>query len=168
MIMLLPGIYAQNKKMKFSIGPQISLPTYTGINSSGIGGGLSTEHSFNKKIGGFVDVSYNYFNGNVYDLFKHDTIKGFGIMPVFLGAKYFLTNRFYMSGAAGIVIGINNAGNHAALSPGAGLIVPISTTANMDVGVRLIAVPTGFSFPENSFLNKGGYSFLSLRIAYQF
>ncbi|MEP6597511.1 MAG: hypothetical protein ABJA71_16270 [Ginsengibacter sp.] len=162
------GLHAQSQKLTFSIGPQVSVPTFNGINSTGIGGGFSIERFFSKKLTGFIDISLNYFNGNVLDHFKNDTIKGFTVMPVLAGAIYFFTDKFYLSGAAGIVIGLHNAGNHLALSPGTGILIPISATSKIDLGLKLIGIPTGYSFSENNFLNKGGYSFLTFRIAYMF
>ena len=89
-------------------------------------------------------------------------------MPVLPGVKYFVTDKFYASGALGIVIGIHNAANHFALSPGIGLLVPISEKSKIDLGLKLTGVPRGYSFSENIFLNKGGYSYLTFRIAYVF
>ena len=158
----------RSKKLKFSIGPEFSVPTFSGITSSGVGGGISLEHFFNKKIAGTIDISYNYFKGNVFDFYKHDTLNGFSIMPVLAGGKYFFTNKFYISGAAGLIIGLHNAGNHLALSSGTGWLIPVSANSKIDLGVKLTGVPAGYSFPENSFLNRGGYSFLTFKIAYVF
>jgi hypothetical protein len=162
------GTYAQHKKLNFSIGPEVSVPTFSGITSPGIGGSISLEHFFSGKIAATIDISYNYFKGNVFDFFKQDTINGFSVMPVLVGGKYFFTDKFYISGAAGLIIGLHNAGNHLALSPGAGFLIPVSASSKIDLGVNLTGVPVGYSFSENSFLNKGGYSFLSFRIAYVF
>ncbi len=165
---LLINVSAQSQKVKFSIGPEVSLPTFSGITSSGSGGGISIDHFFSKKLAGFIGISVNHFKGGVADIFKNDTINGFTVMPILAGAKYFFTDKFYASGSAGIIVGIRNAGNHLALSPGAGILIPVSATSAFDLGVKLIGVPTGYSFSENSFLNKGGYSFLTFRIAYVF
>lgn len=162
------SINAQSQKLKFSIGPEFLVPTFSGIPSSGVGGGICLEQFFNKKIAGAIDINFNYFRGNVFDFYKKDTIKGFSIMPVLAGGKYFFTNKFYLSGAIGLIIGLHNAGNHLALSPGTGLLIPVSATSKIDLEVNLTGVPTGYSFPENNFLNKGGYSFLTFKAAYVF
>jgi hypothetical protein len=168
MFVMLSSMYAQNKNLKFSIGPEYSVPTFSGSTSSGVGGGISLEHFFNRKIAVTIEISYNYFKGNIADFYKHDTINGFSIMPVLIGGKYFFTNKFYVSGAAGLIIGWHNAANHLGLSTGAGLLIPVSARSQIDLGVKLTGVPTGYSFPENSFLNKGGYSFITFKAAYVF
>lgn len=159
---------AQSHKIKFAIGPEVSVPTYSGISSSGIGGGTYLEYFLNKKLAVTGDISVNYFKGNIFDFFKNDTINGFSIMPVLAGGRYFLTDKFYAGALAGLIIGLHNAGNHLALSPEAGIMIPFSSASAIDFGVKLIGVPRGYSFSENSFLNKGGYSFLTFRIAYVF
>lgn len=159
---------AQSGGIKFSIGPEICLPTYAGITSNGIGGGVTLDYFLNKKIAVTGGISFDHFKGDVFDNFKNDTINGFSVMPVLIGVKYFVIHSFYVSGSAGVIVGLHNAGNHLALSPGAGIEIPVSAKAGFDVGVKLIGVPTGYSFSENSFLNKGGYSFLTLRVAYLF
>jgi hypothetical protein len=159
---------AQDQKIKFSAGPLLAIPTYNGITSTGIGGGAGLHYFVSKKISGIIDVSFTYFKGDVLNNFTDDTVKGFTIMPVLAGAKYFITNLFYLSASTALVIGLHNAGNHLALSPGAGIEIPVSSTSGIDLGLKLIGVPTGYSFSENSFLNKGGYSFLTFRIAYLF
>ncbi|MEO7045557.1 MAG: hypothetical protein ABI091_09655 [Ferruginibacter sp.] len=159
---------AQSHHVNFSIGPEYSLPTFSGISSCGIGAGISIEHFFNKRVEGVVAVSYGYFKGDVFDFYKNDTIKGFAVMPVLLGIKYFVSDKFYVSGAAGMVVGVHNAGNHLALSPGIGFLIPFSPHSKIDAGVKLIGIPRGYSFSENSFLNKGGYSYLTFKIAYIF
>lgn len=161
-------VHAQMHETKFSIGPEVAVPTYAGITSNGIGGGVTLEYFLNKKIAFTGGISFNHFNGDVFNNFKHDTINGFSVMPVLLGAKYFIVHSLYVSGSAGVIVGLRNAGNHLALSPGAGLEIPVSAKSGIDVGVKLIGVPTGYSFSENSFLNKGGYSFLTFRVAYLF
>jgi len=159
---------AQSKKINFSIGPEFSQPTFSGISGNGIGGGISIGYFFNKRIEGNVAISFNHFNSDVFNFNKTDTVNGFTIMPFLPGIKYFITDKFYASGAVGMVIGINNAANHFALSPGIGFLIPFSEKSKIDISLKLIGVPTGYSFPENIFLNKGGYSYLTFRLAYLF
>lgn len=161
-------VHAQVHETKFSIGPEVAVPTYAGITSNGIGGGVTLEYFLNKKVAVTGGISFNHFKGEVFNNFKHDTINGFSVMPVLFGAKYFIIHSFYVSGSAGVIVGLHNAGNHLALSPGVGIEIPVSSKTGVDVGVKLIGIPTGYSFSENSFLNKGGYSFLTCRLAYIF
>jgi hypothetical protein len=159
---------AQTKKINFSIGPELSVPVYRGISGTGIGGGISVGHFFNKRLEGEVAVSFNHFNGEVLNFNKTDTVAGFSVMPLLPGIKYFISRKFYASGGVGMVIGTRNAANHFALSPGLGFLFPVSCKNKLDAGVKLIGVPNGVSFPENIFLNKGGYSFVTFRVAYFF
>lgn len=167
-IIAIGSIHAQKENLNFSIGPQYAVLTFPGIKSPAIGAGISLEHFLNRKTAETIDISYNYFKGNIINSFQHDTISGFSIMPVLAVCKYFLSDHVYISGGAGLVIGLHNAGNHAALSPGIALLVPVSLRSKIDIGVKLTGVPSGFSFSENTFLNKGGYSFLAFRGAYAF
>lgn len=159
---------AKSQNLNFSIGPEYSISTFKGISSNGIGGGVSIGHFFTKRVEGNISLSFNYFNGDVFNFDKTDTVVGFGIMPLLAGIKYFVTKKFYASGAMGMVIGINNAANHFALSPGIGFLYPLSQKSKLDLNVKLVGIPTGYSFSENIFLNKGGYSYLSFRVAYVF
>ena len=167
-LILMISVRAQSQKLHYSIGPEFSLPTFSGISSHGGGAGAGLGYSFNKKIEGDIEISYSHFKGNVPDFFKHDTINGFSIMPILFRGKYFFGDKFYVSGAAGLVVGMHNAANHMALSPGTGVLIPVSSNSKIDLGVLLIGVPAGYSYPENNFLNRGGYSFLTFRIAYVF
>ncbi len=159
---------AQRHEIKLSAGPEISIPTYSGISSGGIGGGISLDYFLTGKIALTGSISVNYFKGNVLNPFKNDTVSGFSLAPILVGGKYFFTEKFYAGGSAGLVVGLHHAANHLALSPGAGMIIPVSSTSGIDLGVRLTGVPRGYSFSENSFINKGGYSFLTFRVAYVF
>lgn len=167
-IFIISNIDAQSKKLNFSIGPEFSIPTFSGISGTGFGGGITIGHFLNKRIEGNIAISFNHFNGDVFNFDKTDTVKGFSIMPVLPGIKYFVTHKFYASGAVGMVIGIHNAANHFALSPGVGLLIPFSEKSKIDLSLKLIGVPTGYSFSENVFLNKGGYNYLTFRLAYLF
>jgi hypothetical protein len=129
------NIDAQNKKLNFSIGPEFSVPTFSGISGTGFGGGISLELFFTKRIEGNVAISITHFNGDVFNFNKTDTVKGFSIMPVLPGIKYFVTDKFYASGAVGMVIGIHNAANHFALSPGIGLLTPFSEKSKIDLSL---------------------------------
>ncbi len=166
MLFLVKNINAQNPKVQLAIGPEFLQPTYSGISSSGIGGGVEAGYFLNKKFEININLSYHHFNGDVIDFYKKDTIHGFSIIPVLPGLKYFITKRLYANAAAGIVVGAKNAGNHFALSPSVGLLLPVSSKSAIDIGIKLIGVPLGYSFSENIFLNKGGYSYLGFRVAY--
>lgn len=159
---------AKSQRISFSAGPEFSMPISSKISSNGYGGSVALGYFFLKKIEGYFTISYNHFGGDVVDHFKNDTITGFTVMPILPGIKFFVTDKFYLAGAMGIVVGIRNAGNHFALSPGAGLLIPVTRKSKIDLGIKLIAVPLGYSFSENNFLNKGGYSYLTMKAGYVF
>ncbi len=167
-MLVVSNLKAQSKKTFFSIGPELSIPTFSEISGSGIGGGISIEHFFSKRIDGNLTISLVHFSNNVFNFNKSDTLKGFSVLPVLPGLKYFITERLYAGGAAGMVIGIHHAASHFALSPEIGLLFPVSAKAKIDIGAKLIGVLKNTSFPENIFLNRGGYSFVTFRAAYIF
>jgi hypothetical protein len=162
------NVDAQNKKLSFSAGSEYLIPTYSGISANGYGGGFTAGFFFSRHWGGTFNVSLDHFNGRVVDLFKNDTIQGFSIMPVMPGIKYFVSHKFYLSADVGMIIGIHNAGNHFAVSPGIGVLFPVNKKSKVDFSVKLLGVPRGYTFSENTFLNGGGYSYLAFKAAYVF
>jgi hypothetical protein len=162
------GKRATAQKIQFSAGPLFSVPAITGISSHGAGFGVGATYSFNKKLQAELSVSFIRFGGDVTSTFPKDTIHGFSIMPVLPGIRYFFTKKWYIDGAAGMVIGIQHAGNHLALSPGTGYLFAIAGKSRIDAGVKYSAVPVGYSFAENNRLNKGGYGYFTLQIAWLF
>lgn len=159
---------AQKNRLVVSAGPAILIPTYSEINSAGFGFGAGVEYKLNKKIAIASDIDINIFNSKVKNIFTNKITDGFIIMPVLVGVKWNAFNNFYFTGKAGLVAGLKNAGTNFSLSPGLGYLVNINGKQKLDVGLKLVGVLPMSSIPENTFLEKGGYSFLSLKLAYRF
>ena len=55
-----------------------------------------------------------------------------------------------------------------ALSPSAGMLFPLKNTGSVDLALRFTHIVRGYGPLESNTLQNGGYSYLSLRIAYGF
>ena len=154
------SLHAQ--RTRFTIGPEFSLPTYKELPSNGIGGSIAVEFRSKHKVSAVVETGYNYFWGKYVNVWKQDTIHGFGFAPILAGAKLTLREKYYAAMRAGLTLGKTRA---FTLSPAAGIMLPNSRTPKLDLGIRLIGVIGMPSIPENSFLDRGGFSYLNLRIA---
>jgi len=159
---------AQKNNVLFSVGPAILIPSYSGINSNGFGVGASFEYVLTKKVSIASDIDINFFTSNIKNVFTHKVTNGFAIMPVLAGVKWGAVKNIYLSGKAGMAVGLKNAGTNLTLSPGIGYLFNIKGKQKIDMGIRLIGVLPKASLPENTFLEKGGYSFLAFKLAYQF
>lgn len=159
---------AQKNKLVVSAGPVLLIPTYSEINSAGFGFGADVEYKLNKKIAIASDIDINIFNSNVKNIFTNKITNGFIIMPLLVGVKWTAFKNFYFTGKTGVVAGLKNAGTNFSFSPGLGYLININGKQKLDVGLKLVGVLPMSSIPENTFLEKGGYSFLSLKLAYRF
>lgn len=159
---------AQNRKFSFSAGPAILIPTFSEINSAGFGIGAGIEYNLSKKISIVSDIDLNIFNSKVKNIFTNEITDGFIIMPLLVGLKWIAFKNFYFTGKSGVVAGLKNAGTNHSLSSGIGYLIPIGGKPKFDIDLKLVGVLPQTSIPENAFLEKGGYSFLSLKLAYRF
>jgi hypothetical protein len=156
---------AQNSRTRFSIGPEFSLPTYKEFPSNGVGGSIAVDFRSRHRVSANIETGYNYFKGTVINEFKHDTTRGFGFVPILAGVKLSLANKYYASMRAGITLG-SSVG--FTLSPAVGVMLPNRLSPKIDLGIKLIGVPGMPSIPENTFLDRGGFSYLSFRAAIVF
>jgi len=161
------GIGQKNRPV-YSAGPAILIPTYSQIKSPGLGFGLKVDFKPHKKLSFVSDIGINAFNGDIVNQFTNKIVKGLIIMPVLAGVKWSASKNLYFAGLAGVAFGLENAGTNFSLSPGMGYLLKFGGKRMADLGLRLTGVLPKTSIPENTFLEKGGYSFLSLRLAYQF
>lgn len=159
---------AQENKFVVSAGPSLLIPTYSEINSVGFGFGVGIDYRLNNKFSLASDIDVDVFDSKVKNLFTDEITDGFILMPVMIGVKWRPVNNLYFAGKVGAVAGLKNASTNFALSPGLGYLVNINGKPTLDVGLNLLGVPGMASIPENTFLDKGGYSFLSLKLAYRF
>jgi hypothetical protein len=158
---------AQKNSLAVSVGTAKLIPTYTGISSIGFGFSTSVDYKLTKNISFISDIDVDIFNSKVKNNFTNKITDGFIIMPVLVGAKWNAFSNFYFTSKAGFVTGLKNAGTNFSLSPGLGYLININGNRKLDIGLKLVGVLPKSSIPENTFLERGGYSFLSLRVAYQ-
>jgi hypothetical protein len=159
---------AQDHKFRLSANLSLSVPTYKEISSMAIGFGANGEFAINKRWATLFSADFHHFYGTVIDHFKNDTIKGFSILPVMAGLKYYAKEKFYLGAQAGVSVGLQHAGNCPAIAAFTGMLLPLRNDKKMDIGLKFTGIKRQTSFPENTFLNRGGYSFLSGRIGFFF
>jgi hypothetical protein len=161
-------IIAQDHKFRASAHVSLSIPTYKEIPSMGAGFGATGEFAINKKWATLFSVDFHNFYGRIIDHFNQDTIKGFSILPVMGGIKYYSKEKFYIGAQGGIVVGLKHAGNCPGLAAITGMLVPLKNGNKVDIGLRFTAALSQVSIPENNFLDRGGYNFLSGTIGFFF
>lgn len=161
-------IIAQDRKFRLSANVSLSIPTYTEISSMAIGLGANGEFAINRKWATLITADFHHFFGTVINHFNQDTIKGFSILPVMAGLKIYPNEKFYLGAQAGVSVGLQHAGNCPAIGAFTGILVPLKGGNKVDIGLKFTGIMRQTSFPENTFLNRGGYSFLSGRIGYFF
>ena len=159
---------AQENKLVVSAGPAVLIPTYSEINSVGFSFGVGIDYKLSNSLSIASNIDVDVFDSKVRNLFTDQITDGFILMPVLIGVKWKPVNNLYFAGKVGAVAGLKNASTNFALSPGLGYLVNINGKQKLDVGLNLVGVPGMASIPENTFLDKGGYSFLSLKLAYRF
>jgi hypothetical protein len=159
----------QQKKLRFSIGPEVSLPTYNVIGATGIGGSFEMEYPFSQKLKGVIAAGYTYFGSDIQYQFINETNKGFSIVPVTGGLKYFFTPMFYMGIDAGVAAGVLNSNSNFLLSSSAGFLFLFRNSKRglrTEMKFRAVLPKDGTSVQRFPF--DGGYSFISIRTAYSF
>ena len=162
------ALHAQNSRVRFSIGPEFSLPTYHEFPSNGIGGSAAIEFKSRSRVSANIEVGYNYFRGTVINEFNPDTVRGFGFIPVVAGLKFSLGQKFYSTIRAGGIYGTSQSFLGYTFSPAAGIMLPNKKNPRVDLGVRWIGVIPMPAILENTFIEKGGFSYLNFRAAIVF
>jgi hypothetical protein len=100
--------FAQKDGLKFSVGPELALPIGNFSNgwSFGIGATAQIEKSLQDKLYGTATGGIVFYNGkSVGNGLKNE---GIAIIPIRVGAKYFLTDGVY--GAFQVGLGFINKG----------------------------------------------------------
>src|SRR5688572_17642460 len=102
----LSRVMAQDHKFRLSANAYLSIPTYKEISSMAIGFGAGGEFAINKKWATIFSADFHNFYGTVIDHFNKDTIKGFSILPVMAGLKFYTIEKFYLGAQAGVSVGL--------------------------------------------------------------
>ncbi len=161
-----------------SAGIEYALSTHAGagkLDISGQGIFLQGEKFFSKQpstkthagISATIDLGWLHFSGTVTDL--DSTVQTrFSVLPILLGARYYWKGLYYLGMQAGALISTNNqTTTRLALVPGLGMIAPVGESL-LELSLQFTGVPMGSGTPEKTVLQRGGYSFAALRIAYYF
>jgi hypothetical protein len=154
--------FAQSSSQLF-VGANFSVPVVPADANKAIGYGLEikAERFLSSKFSMNVSAGYIYFKGAI-TYWDDSKDKSFGLLPVSVGGRYYIRS-FYLGAGAGLAIkASSNTGTNVLLYPAVGF-----AKKNVDVSIQLMGIPQAFgSIPENTYLEKGGYSYLGLYLNY--
>lgn len=140
---------------KLGIGAEFALPigNFGDATKIGFGGSLLYQHP--------VAPNLNLTANAGYLSFKNKDIVGggtFGVIPVKVGARYFVAENFYVNGELGAAFGTEKGSSTMfAYSPGVGVEFPVADKSSIDLGARY----EGWS-------KNGSLSFIGIRAAFNF
>jgi len=129
--------------------------------NNGPGISLKGVHTFSNHFDGTLSLGYNYFKGDV-KYFDGKTEDHFALIPALVGIRYGFRKMFFGFEAGAAIKASSNSATLLAIVPSVGY-----RNNKFSTELRLLEVPGMPSFPENSFLKKGGYNFLGLRLSYR-
>ena len=155
--------YSQQQRKSISIGSQVDFPLRVFQSNKAIGSGINLKGEFflSNRFSGTLSAGYSFFNGKLI-YWDGTTDKNFALIPLLVGARYYF-QKFYLNLEAGLAIkASDNVYTNLAFVPSAGILIN-----RLDLAIRLFSVSQlGVSIPENTFLQKGGYSYLGFRVFY--
>ncbi|NLR63157.1 hypothetical protein HGH92_02450 [Chitinophaga varians] len=155
------------KKFTLSIGPSASISTLRALDAKGIGALLAGEYQFHTRFSVVAIAGYEHFSTNLYDPWAHVNVTTFNLMPVMAGMRYYPWPFLYGGVSTGIVIkGSEHVRSRLAIAPAVGYLLPAGK-GKIDMGLQLMGIPQGMGISEQNVLERGGYSYLSLRVAYR-
>jgi hypothetical protein len=160
--MSLPAL-AQIGKSTLNMGASISTPFKSHEINKTIGYGvfLKGEHSLSKNISVTARAGYTFYKGEI-NYFDNTHQKNFALLPLLLGAT-FTIKKIYLGMELGAILPASMPVNsHFAFSPNAGFRLN-----RLAIGLDLMVIPEVPSAPENSFLQKGGYSYGGVNFSYR-
>jgi hypothetical protein len=153
--------FAQKKKNEVWAGIEYNVHLKHAFNeTNGPGVSLKGVHAFSHHLDGMVNLGYNYFKGKV-QYWDGNSDDHFALMPLLLGTRYRFRNMFLGFEAGTVIKASDNAATLFSIAPSIGY-----SNNKFNAELRLLQVPGMPSFPENSFLKKGGYGFLGVRLGY--
>src|SRR4030095_7055592 len=151
--------HSQTRKNLIGIGAEFSYPgrAYRSNKAIGLGLNIKGEHFFSSQFSGLASIGYTSYQGKlVYGDGTED--EDFALWPVLIGARFFI-NRFYMELQTGVgVKASENVRSVIAFAPAIGFM-----NKKLDLAIRFFAVPAMPSIHEDTFLQRGGYRYLTFR-----
>jgi hypothetical protein len=161
-LLLCFSVVAQKNKNQIWTGVEYNVHLKHAFNkTNGPGVSVKDVYTFSARFDGTLNLGYNYFGGKV-EYWNGKTEDHFALMPLLLGTRYNFSKLFLGLEAGTVIKASKNAGTLLAIVPSFGYC-----TNKFSCELRLLQVPGMPSFPENSFLKKGGYNFLGLRLSYR-
>jgi hypothetical protein len=165
------------QKLKCFGGAQVNFPNTEGIEKTGFGISFTGSFQVFNRIALVADAGLNRFpspiiiNSRLYNPsspVKGDTVKGFTFVSGNLGARWLVTRHIYLQASLGAVAGIEISSSRPAIAHSIGILLPNRTAPVLDFSATISHVLSrSFIFPEDDFLKNGGYSYVSLRLAYK-
>lgn len=154
-------VLAQNQpRFKFSVGPEVgfAVGSFADSHSIGVGGTAQAEISLQEHLYGTITGGIISYNGKSYGSgLKH---AGQTVVPIRLGAKYFLSGGIYgaLQMGVGILNKLNNEGGTAfAYSPQIGYEFKSKTDKKIDA-----------TFKYDGYSKNGTIGAIGFRLAYIF
>ncbi|MEJ7587353.1 MAG: hypothetical protein WKI04_07295 [Ferruginibacter sp.] len=102
-----------DKKFSFSVGPELSLPTgsFNNTHSLGVGGSVQAEYYVMEKLKATATLGLLAYAGKKSVLLNPDRAAQ-RIVPLRIGAKYYLVNRLYGGAQLGVAF-LSNYAQHS-------------------------------------------------------
>ncbi|MBC8987608.1 outer membrane beta-barrel protein [Pedobacter sp. N36a] len=135
---------------KLGIGAEFAFPmgNFGDLYKMGYGGSLLYQHPVAPNLNLTANAGYLSFKAK--DIFGGGTS---GVIPVKVGARYFVAENFYLNGEIGAAFSTEDGGGTKfAYSPGAGLEFPVADKASIDLGVRYEGWSKGDGLVTPSFI----------------
>lgn len=167
-ILLLVSQYccAQEKKFNYSAGAQALFPLSKGIQRPGYGFGFSVARKLSRHMGLAADIEIAVFHRNRLDSIANRSGGTYPFIPLTAGGVFRMAKHSYFTVKAGLLIGLKNENTYGIIVPGIGYYVFAADKPRLDISIRFAGVPSNKPVADNSLLEKAGYSYLSLRVAY--
>jgi hypothetical protein len=164
-VLSLFNAHAQQKESNFFLSPSLYVGAHNPSekNTNGYGIHVGAQHVLSKNFFGTATLGYVYIKGEFVD-FDGNTENHFALLPVLIGLRYNI-KPFFASFEIGAAIRASaNAKTRPALVPAIG-----ASIKKFDFFVKLFGVPeTSYGVPEQSYLQRGGYSYFQFGAAYHF
>jgi hypothetical protein len=163
----LGSVNAQTKDVamtgsKLGIGAEFAFPTgqFGNYFDFGYGGSLQFQTPIANKLNFTATAGYLSFNGkdNITVGTMTGTIPNYGVVPLKVGARYFLLENLYAGGELGVAIATSiGSGTGFIYTPNIGIEFPVADKSTIDFGARY-----------EVFSNNATRRFVGLRLAYNF
>ncbi|MEJ7559991.1 MAG: hypothetical protein WKF66_16885 [Pedobacter sp.] len=147
---------------KIGIGAEFAFPTgqFGDYYDFGYGASLQFQTPIASKLNFIATAGYLTFQSkeNIIIGTQSGTLPNNGAVPLKVGARYFLSENFYVGGELGVAIATTSgSGNGFIYTPHIGVEFPVADKSTIDFGARYEA-----------WSNNGTRKFVGLRLAYNF